>query len=65
MAEISYSNGHKQGPAKLYYPNGVLQEEGDYCADNKCGEWKIYSDEGDLLDTEVYDEQEEIEVRTK
>ena len=33
----------------LYYDNGMVHVENEYCNDNPCGKWKLYDEEGTLI----------------
>jgi hypothetical protein len=46
----------RQGPAKYFYPNGKLSQEGEYHKGIKTGEWKYYTHSGDkLVHKEIYE----------
>jgi antitoxin component YwqK of YwqJK toxin-antitoxin module len=46
--------GEKDGLHKKYYPNGVLKCEGEYFLNLRSGNWKEFSEEGDLRETSCY-----------
>jgi antitoxin component YwqK of YwqJK toxin-antitoxin module len=45
-SETYYENGLKQGKYKAWYSNRKLMLEGKFDADERTGEWNIYSNEG-------------------
>jgi antitoxin component YwqK of YwqJK toxin-antitoxin module len=46
--------GEKDGLHKKYYPNGVLKCEGEYFLNFRFGDWKEFSEDGDLRETSHY-----------
>jgi antitoxin component YwqK of YwqJK toxin-antitoxin module len=44
----------KHGLFTSYYPNGAIHEQGEYVADKKHKEWKIFDEEGNLIQTQVF-----------
>lgn len=46
--------GEKDGFHKKYYPNGVLKCEGEYFLNFRFGDWKEFSEDGDLRETSYY-----------
>lgn len=61
MLECLYSNGKLEGPSKSYYPNASVKEEGNYCQGEKCGQWKIYNEDGDMVAADSFDQFESEE----
>jgi antitoxin component YwqK of YwqJK toxin-antitoxin module len=47
-----------EGPAKTYYPNTNVKEEGLYSKGEKVGEWKTYNEDGDLIVVDHFSENE-------
>ena len=37
-----------------YHPNGKVREQGEYAADRKHREWKMFDEEGNLINTVIY-----------
>ena len=58
LMECQYANGKLEGVSKTYYPNTSLKEEGNYCQGEKCGQWKTYNEDGDLVAVDSYDQEE-------
>ncbi len=48
QSEITYENGIPEGPAKFYYENGKVREEGIYERDHWVGEYHVFDKEGNL-----------------
>jgi antitoxin component YwqK of YwqJK toxin-antitoxin module len=48
-------NGKKQGPAKEFYRNGVLNNEGTFKDDWRNGIFKIYGEDGVLKAMDFYE----------
>ena len=51
LSETNYKDSLKNGPFKLFFSSGAIQETGQYLNDLKPGIWKEYNAEG-LLDSE-------------
>ena len=45
-ASFNYEHGVLEGPAYIYYPNGVIKEHGTYQNNAKSGVWEYYYDNG-------------------
>ena len=61
-------NEEREGRFRFYYPNGVLQAEGDYKDNAPIGEWRLYYENGKLGRIDNYGgvvkEDEVIEIGT-
>lgn len=44
----SYIEGTLDGPYRIYYAKGTIQEEGEYRAGQRVGLWKRYYSDGSL-----------------
>lgn len=53
--EETYAEGRRNGPAKYYYMNGVLKEEGSFENDYEEGEWKFYDEQGKFIERVSYE----------
>ena len=53
---ITFNDGRPQGPAKMYYENGKIDEEGSWLKNRWVGEYKKYSQDGKLLHVFTFDE---------
>lgn len=47
--------GYKQGKWKTFWPNGNLQQEGEYVNDKRHGYFKDYDEEGNFLQVQKYE----------
>lgn len=52
--KVNYVDGMKQGLLSRYYPNGKLKHEINFKNNKKSGEAKFYDEEGNLIKTEYY-----------
>ncbi len=52
---------YKQGPWKYFWPNGNLQQEGNYSNNKKHGYFKYYDEEGQFLSVEKWENGELVE----
>ncbi len=58
--EVELKNGLKHGNFKEYYSNGTLKVRGKFKADKPDGSWKLYNEEGDLMEEKLFDNGTEI-----
>lgn len=54
LMECQYHNNLLNGPAKVYYSNSSIKEEGSYVGGEKSGKWKTYNEDGDLVSTDEF-----------
>jgi antitoxin component YwqK of YwqJK toxin-antitoxin module len=54
------SNGRCEGHSVTYYPDGRIKCTGTFSQGLYAGDWKYYSEKGDLLYTEQYDRQGQL-----
>lgn len=54
------SNGRCEGLSVTYYPDGNIKCSGSFSQGLYAGEWKYYSEKGDLIYTEQYDRQGQL-----
>ena len=54
MMECQFHDNQMNGPAKTYFPNTALKEEGCYVNGQKSGQWKTYNEDGDLIVVETF-----------
>ena len=52
--EILFENGKKNGPSKMWWPNGVLLLEEQYSDGDLNGKVKRYNPEGKVVETKKY-----------
>jgi antitoxin component YwqK of YwqJK toxin-antitoxin module len=45
-ASFNYARGKLEGPAYIFYPNGIVRERGAYRGDVRIGTWESYYDNG-------------------
>lgn len=58
--ELSYTfyvNGKKHGFSMVKYPNGQVHYYGDYDNDVQVGIWKVYDENGKLVEEKNFDEE--------
>ena len=64
--KVFYENGNlkfeqklkdRKGKYRGYYPNGILEVEGEVFQGDEIGLWKYYNEEGNLLKTEYKNNQ--------
>jgi antitoxin component YwqK of YwqJK toxin-antitoxin module len=60
ISEIEYDQNLFNGKYNVYYHNGQIKETGKYSGGERVGIWYLYSEEGELLLTTVYEEGREI-----
>lgn len=65
-----YTDGQLNGPFLFFHPNGITHFDGQYLKNMREGDWKVYSEEGNLIKTLVYhegriDDPEYVERETK
>ena len=58
LQECHYVNGLLEGASTTFYANTSVKEEGNYCKGEKCGQWKTYNEDGDLVAVDSYDKEE-------
>lgn len=52
-SECEYKNGKKDGLNNAYYSNGKIRFTGFWKENQRIGDWKSYSENGELLDAET------------
>lgn len=52
-----YTEGKKDGIILVRHPNGAIYYKGKYEMDEPAGVWKIYNDQGQLIERKFYDEE--------
>jgi hypothetical protein len=58
--EEVYSEGKVEGPTNYYYPNGKIQYVVNYKNGVRVGKYKVYSQEGNLLEEREYNESGQL-----
>lgn len=55
LAEANYNDeGEKDGTWRIYDENGTLRYEMHYINEKKTGEWKVWNEQGELVDTKIF-----------
>jgi antitoxin component YwqK of YwqJK toxin-antitoxin module len=54
ILEMMYKNDQPDGVVKVYYPDGKLQETGNYRKGVKEGSWLEYDSNGNISNTSVF-----------
>ncbi len=57
--EASLKNGLKHGNYKAYYPSGAIMFRGRFRDDLRDGKWKLYDEEGNLIEEKLFSEGKE------
>ncbi len=52
--ELLFENGKKNGPSKMWWPNGALLLEEQYSDGDLNGKVKRYNPEGEVVETKIY-----------
>lgn len=52
--------GQFHGKGSFYYENGEVQSSGNYVHGFKTGEWKSYTESGELINTDTYNEKGQL-----
>ena len=52
---MTYIKGLIEGPSVVFYETGFVMETGNYAAEVKDGEWKVFDQSGFLIKLENYE----------
>ena len=52
--------GEQTGPQVTYYTNGAVEETVDFLKGKPHGVWKCFDENGDLIETRVYENGEVV-----
>ena len=55
------SNGYYNGNCKAFHKNAKIWEEGKYVNGTAEGEWLVYNEQGKLIRTDIYKNDEVVE----
>jgi len=55
QTKVSIENRTFHGEYRSFHENGQLKSEGNFCFNRRIGDWKVYSDKGELLAHRYYD----------
>ena len=51
---VTYTNNKLDGPTIYYYDNGLVEHIEQYSEGEKCGTWKYFNNQGELIRNVYY-----------